>query len=116
MTSEQREMAVTMLESGCTYAQVARNLGCSRQYIQKTFGCQKFREMRDQARIRKCKYPAIMRYLVENDMTEAEFAKRCYVSRATMTKMLVYGKVSNATVEQVLRVTGMSFEEAFEGK
>lgn len=37
MTDEQREMAIVMLESGCTYEQVSRNIGIPESEIAEAF-------------------------------------------------------------------------------
>ena len=116
MTKEQKDMAITMLESGCTYTQVAKNLGYSKEHIRKTFGCQKYRDLKKEKMIQNCKYPAIRRWLLDNGIPVYKFAEMCYVDRSTIQNMLSKGFVSSGTVEQVLRVTGMSFEEAFRHK
>ena len=110
MTKEQREMAETMLESGCTYTQVARNLGYSREYICKLFRCQKYSDMRMERSIKASKCPVLKHWLYENDMTVQELADACYVSRATIQNIFTKGKISVDTLEQVCRVTGMAEE------
>ena len=119
MTKEQIEMAETMLESGCTFAQVGRNLGCSPQYIRFVFGAkfsEQLKKAKQNKRLSRCKYPAILQWIFDNDMTIEAFAGACYLSITTIKAMLYKGLVSEMTVEQVLRVTGMSFEEAFKNK
>ncbi|MBR4934480.1 MAG: hypothetical protein IKZ01_01265 [Anaerotignum sp.] len=37
MTEEQKEMAIVMLESGCTYEQVSRNIGVPASEIAEVF-------------------------------------------------------------------------------
>lgn len=110
MTKEQREMAETMLESGCTYAQVARNLGFSREYIGQLFRCQKYRDIRMERSIKASKCPALRRWLYDNDMTVQDLADACYVSRATIQNIFTKGQISVDTLEQICRVTGMTEE------
>lgn len=119
MKKEDREMALAMLESGCTFAQVSRNLGYTPQYIGMVFGDQfgeQLKKAKQNKRLSRCKYPAILQWIFDNDMTIEAFAGACYLSITTIKAMLYKGLVSEMTVEQVLRVTGMSFEEAFKNK
>jgi len=116
MTKEQEEMAITMLESGCSYAQIGRNLGFSGTHIRKRFSGKYGKvaaSMRREKMIRNCFFPNIRRWLLDNKISVNAFADMCYVNRSTIQNMLSKGFVSSGTVEQVLRVTGMPFEEAF---
>lgn len=112
MTSEQREMAVTMLESGCSYAQVGRNLGYSREYIRQKFSGQ-FPSKRNSGEVhpRSKRFEKLADWMRQNHVSIRELAGKCYVSGGTINKMLYEGKASDGTLEQVCRVTGISKEE-----
>ena len=116
MTNEEKEMAVTMLESGCSYGQVARNLNKNKTYIYEMFSekCgRKQKEAGNEKRIRASKCPALCRYLIEEEYTLGEFANVCYLSEGVVSRLLGTGKASKNTIEQVCRVTGMSEDELF---
>ena len=114
MTEDEKEMAVTMLESGCSYSQVARNLGKHRTTIWEMFHEQcgeKKKAAEDKKKIRASGCPALCKYLIENDMPVSLFAYACHVSEFNIRRLLKNGIGSKTTIEQVCKVTGIPEKE-----
>lgn len=113
MTNEQRKMGKKMLESGCTYMQVAEKLGMSTSAVHAALYDPKYKELKKQKTISECYYPNLRKWMYDNDIPVGLMSSLCYVGNATMRRILSKGTMSRDIARQILRVTGMSYEEAF---
>lgn len=112
MTKEQLEMAETMLESGCSYAQVARNLQVARQTVSKYFKEKYPRSASAAGEIKSCEASkGLADWMRENEVSIRALADFCYVSDGTICRFLYMGKASKSTLAEVCRVTGKSADE-----
>ncbi len=60
------------------------------------------------------KYPAIEKYMNNKGIKLAEFAKMCGIPQPTMWRFM-HGKadINKSNIDKILRVTGMTYENAF---
>lgn len=108
MTKEQYEMADTMLESGCSYAQVARNLQLSRQTVSRYFNHKYHRAAPAAGAIKSCEASRELAiWMKENEISIRMLAHFCYVSDGTICRLLYMGKASATTLAAVSKVTGL---------
>ena len=109
MTKEQIEMAETMLESGCSYSQVARNLQIARQTVSRYFKGKYPRFAAEAGVIKSCEASrGLAEWMRENNVSIRALADSCYVSEGTICRFLYKGKASKTTMTEVCRVTGRS--------
>lgn len=109
MTQDRKRRAYALLMQGCTVHQIADAMGVDAE------GLARYMLHMDTAVSRKCVYPAIAEWLRAHNMTHAELAEAAGVSYQTISNMLVgRNQPRTDTCIAIMRVTGMSFGEAFE--
>lgn len=117
MTNEQKVQAYKMILDGYSYGEIAKKFGCSRQNIQQIFGGLK----KPRKSINRIIYLGIKKYMEDNRIGYTELLKSMYPeelvknSKRTCLRMKLTGE-SNISVQEakrILKVTGMTFEEAF---
>ena len=60
------------------------------------------------------KYPSIKKYMAGHNLSLREFARRCGVPSSTMCRLLNgQTEPSKSTIDKILAVTGLSYEECF---
>ena len=60
------------------------------------------------------KYPVIEIYMIKHSLSLREFARRCDIPSSTMCRMLKGDtEPSKSTIDKILAVTGLSYEECF---
>ena len=60
------------------------------------------------------KYPVIEIYMIKHSLSLREFARRCGVPSSTMCRLLKGDtEPSKITIDKILAVTGLSYEECF---
>lgn len=105
--------AATMRKNGASLKDIADSLGVSKQRIGVI--------LRNTGRA-TCKprnthsiiFPSIRKYLNENRMSISRFAVLCNISGQTMNRAITgQTDMLKRTIDQILRVTGMTYEEAF---
>jgi predicted transcriptional regulator len=109
MTNEQRVEAYKMLLDGATYREVGEKFGLTHQRIHQIFSGQI-------SKVKKyaCIYPNIRRWIVENHITQPVFAEMVGVCPAAIHHYLSGKREPNKkTIDKILEVTGMTYEEAF---
>ncbi len=111
MTKEQKLEAYALLLDGCTYAEVGKKLGYSQQHIQQMFPGITERGL---GRRPRGIYPNIERWIKENRLTRAAFGKKLGCCDQTTVHYL-NGKrqPDKETIDKILSLTGMTYEEAF---
>lgn len=118
MTNEQKVEAYRMRLDGATLQQVADIFGVTKEYIRQiTPAGQRSRYRSADERYAHCVYPAIAQWMHDNRFSYKRLANEIGVAPATL-----YGGLSGArhvakyTIDGVLAVTGMTYEEAFAKK
>ena len=115
MTNNEKYMDfLRMRQEGCTLQQIANKYGCTRQYVSITL--RKISQMpRTRAR-RKCVYPGLDRWLHENSYSIASLGRALALHNITIYKyMNGEREIKIGAIRDILRLTGMTFEEAFGG-
>lgn len=112
MTREQKEEVKRLRGSGMSYQAVGERFGVSKQRIhQITHPKPRKKKTPSTAGV---KYPRIKKYLEENNISVAAFADACGVTRSTMyTNLKGDGGMNKSTIDAILKVTGLTYEEAF---
>lgn len=106
-------LAKTMRKNGDSFQKIADSLGVSRQWIWVIIH-------RDgnvpyqQKLLNRVIFPAIRNYLYKNRISISQFSVLCNVSYMTMYQRITgQTDIPKRTIDQILRVTGMTYEEAF---
>lgn len=110
LTKEQKIQAYTMRLDGHTYQEIADSLGVSMQSISTVLPHEKRAERYD-----SFIYRNITLWMEENDISMNQLAKMTGVCHSTISNFL-YGETSpkKDLIDEVLRVTGMKYEYAFQ--
>jgi transcriptional regulator with XRE-family HTH domain len=104
-----------MRQEGCTLQQIANKYGCTRQYVSMTLRKINQTPSRTRAR-RKCVYSGLDRWLHENSCSITRLGKSIGVYNVTIAKyMNGEREIKIGAIRDILRLTGMTFEEAFGG-
>lgn len=113
MTKEQKIEAYAMRLNGVSLQEIADKFGVSKQYIQQTLPTEQLRSRRRHF-IRKPIYPNLETWLFKRGISNKDFAAMIEVSIST-TGRIVSGSqnMSKSTIDKILAVTGMTYEEAF---
>lgn len=105
--------AKTMRKNGDSLQKIADSLGISRQWIWVIIH-------RDgnvpyqQKLLNRVIFPAIRNYLYKNRISISQFSVLCNVSYKTIYRGITgQADMPKRTIDQILRITGMTYEEAF---
>lgn len=113
MTNKDRADAYLMRLEGASFREIAKKYGVSFQYLQNILPAVNPRKKSAY----HCIYPAIANYLRENNLSCAGFAKSAGVGAVTITETLKGAhSPSKKTIDAILRITGLTYEEAFREK
>ena len=114
-----KEEKMALREQGMTYQQIADHFGITYQAVAQTlskYEPSRFRYVTENG----CVYPNIRNWMNRNKVTKSEFVRRlglcnCYDNKARLASYL-RGECdpSKSTIDKILAVTGMTYEEAFE--
>ena len=113
MSDDDRKKALEMRKNGLSLQEIADYFGVTKaliSYLSRKSGL-RFRPI---YKSQKVIYPNIRKYLRENFLSVSGFSDLCGVSKSAMYTCLS-GEVhpSKYTIDQILRVTGMIYEDAF---
>ncbi len=112
MTKRDKLEAYKMRLEGKTLQYIANHFGVTREYIRQITPAAGPTHQRD-----NYIFPNIAKWLVDNGIYNYEFAEMIQSNRVSVGNWLL-GKTEPSLfhIEQILKVTGMSFEEAFKRK
>lgn len=112
MTNEEMKKALCMIVDGASYQEVADELGTTKQNVSQV--CKYLFEKKMAVREDGCIYPNIYVWLRMNRVSKAELARRMDISYQQLYGIL-NGKrtVTKERIDQMLEITGMTYEEAF---
>lgn len=113
MTKEQKIEAYAMRLDGVSLQEIADKFCVSKQYIHQTLPAERLRSRRRHY-LRKAAYPNLEAWMFKRGISNKDFSTMINVSIATVAR-LVSGKqgISKSTIDKILAVTGMTYEEAF---
>lgn len=64
--------------------------------------------------IGEMKYPSIEKYMTDHNLSLREFARQCDMPSSTMCRLLNrQTEPSKSTIDKIMAVTGLSYEECF---
>lgn len=115
-----REIALEMREDGMTYQQIADELGCSKSYVGQLLGAFNplhFRAVTEEG----CIYPGLREWMNDNKVGRSEMLRRmgkaAWPRHVSKLSGILRGHhdPSKATIDSILKVTGMTYEECFGG-
>ena len=112
MTREEKIEAYSMLLDGFTYQEIADRFQVSKQRIGQIFSM-------SESRYSKIIYPGIRSWMIENNVTVQELNRRMRPEKRTKGNNGLFEKlrgereITPEEIERLLRVTGLTFEEAF---
>lgn len=123
---EQREAIIRYYKDGYLQSQIARMVGLSKQRVNIIIQEHKIEVQKEEtdmtefqlSRLDEIVFPRIRYYLLENEKTLTSFCKKVNAGQKTFKKVekFLTGESENtsvAVIANILKVTGMSFEEAF---
>lgn len=115
MTKEQKMEAFSMLLDGESYEAVGRTFGLTRQRIQQMFPMMRNEKMsQPKERPLRYVYPGIEKWMRENKITIANLSRSIgYTTSAVNQVLLGKNDPRKRFVDEVLALTGMTYEEAF---
>ena len=100
-----------MREKGFTLQEIADKFECSKQYVNQVLGC--CGRVTNVNRT-KCIYPNIFSYRRNNNISQEKFAEILGTTQPTLSRYLNGTReIPKSFIDDVLRVTGMTYEEAF---
>lgn len=111
MTKEQKIEAYAMRLDGVSLQGIADHFGVSKQYIHQLLpGARRSNKKKYESYI----YPNIVKFLRENNVSAKHLAELCDITNSGINHFLS-GKSggSKTTIDKILAVTGMTYEEAF---
>jgi YesN/AraC family two-component response regulator len=115
--NEKQEKMIELRKQGMTYQEIANVLGCSKSYVGQLIGkneeC-KFRPLTE----KDCIYVGIRNWMNTNKISKMHFIRLIYgyVHPETYHRyMHIFngGGCYKSTVDKILSVTGLTYEEAF---
>lgn len=122
----QRETIINYYKDGYLQSQIARMVGLSRQRVSKIiqeYEIEVQKEETDMTEFQldlldRVAFPHIRYYLLENDITLTRFCKKVNADQKSIKKVekFLTGESENtsvAIIANVLKETGLSFDEAF---
>ena len=112
MTKEEKLEAFAMLLDGHTLQTVGERFGISKQGVQQMLTVTNIRiDMAAQS----CVYPNISRWMAQNGYGYMSIAKMCDITPQTVQRALSKGSdCKKSFIDKILKVTGMTYEEAFD--
>ncbi len=116
MTKDQLAKALQMRAEGKTYAQIGAALGYTRQHIYKMLG--KPQNSRFGRSPKPCcdVYPALALWLIEHRCSYDRLAELTGTSYGAVNSMMNgYNDPSKRLIDNILAVTGLTYEQAFGG-
>ena len=115
MTDRDKADAYFMRLNGFSLQEIADQFGVSKQYIAQMFPAsgRAAQHMRNPER---CIYPSIRKYMKQNRMTYSRLAALCGCSPTSLYRNLTgEAEITKRTIDKLLEVTQMTYEQAFWG-
>ena len=112
MTKEEKLEAFAMLLDGHTLQTVGERFGISKQGVQQMLTVT---NMRIDMAAQSCVYPNISRWMAQNGYGYMSISKMCDIAPQTVQRTLSKGAdCKKSFIDKILKVTGMTYEEAFD--
>lgn len=119
MSDEKWLKARKMRENGSGFKEIAQEFGVSAQLVSRTLAgvgdraCTRSKV----TNLEKCIYPKIQKFMYENRFSYNRLANSCGIDHVSMYRHLTMENgIPKSSIDAILRVTGMTYEEAFKTK
>ena len=111
MTNNDKIAMFKMRLEGATYEEIAKEFGVTKQRVQQIM----LRAVGERRRKSNDKiiYPNIAKWLEEKELTIKKFAQSNGLNYVTILNALKRDEMSTKTANQILKATGLTYEEAF---
>ena len=120
MTREQKRQMLDMRLDGYSFEYIGEHFGVSRQRVQQILsgkGSGKRNATSKQNRLERYAFPNIAIWMNENDWSLAMLAEKTHITAATLSKQLLgHSEPTLKTIREIIEITGLPFEVAFERK
>lgn len=110
MTKDEKIQAYSMWLNGNSFSEIGKHFGVSRQYIQTLWPGSGTRALHRET---LNKYPAIKKWMFENDMVIADLSKEMQINKSTIYRSLKEGDFEHKFGAKFLKISGMTYNEAF---
>mgnify|MGYP002589053929 FL=1 len=115
MTIDEKVEAYRMYLEGASCDEIGKHLGVSRQCIRQHLPEPKISRIEMSAN--SCVYKGVSKWMLENKISCSKLARYSGVSVACLYRFLTgKGTANKTTIDKLLNVTKMSYEEAFSAK
>ena len=115
MTIDEKVKAYRMRLEGATYKEVGDYFGVSKQCIQQLLP--RPEKTRVEMSAESCIYKNISKWMLQEDVSYSKLALYSGLSTSGITRFLTgKGSANKSTIDKILDVTKMSYEEAFDTK
>lgn len=117
-----RKDYMEMLETGMSYAEVAKECGVTRQNVYASVKQYSRRCNASEERHRRyikgienqVIFVGLADYLIDNDMTVTAFARKCHITPAVMLKLMRGAQeLRKCHIDAILEASGLPYEELF---
>lgn len=116
MTIDQKVEAYRMRLEGATLKSIAEKFGVSLEWIRKIVPPIEGKTWSLYDMCNRCAYPGLGQWLFENRCTYAKLAEMIGAPDASVSRwMNGVHKMNKPTIDKILEVTGMTYEQAFGG-
>lgn len=115
MTVNEKVEAYRMRLEGASFSEIGNRFGVSKQYIQQILPVPE--KNRVEMSADSCIYKNISKWMMEKGASYSKLANYSGISATGLTRFLTgKGSANKATIDKILSVIQMSYEEAFETK
>lgn len=115
MTVDEKVEAYKMRLEGASFAEIGKHFGVSRQFIQQILPVSE--KNRIEMSANSCVYKNISKWMIQNGISYSKLAKYSGLSPSGVHKFLTgKGSVNKTSIDKLLDVLQMSYEEAFATK
>ena len=113
MTREQKIEAFTMRIDGYAYQEIANKMGISRQAVRDCLHESISFDSRNTRLSARCVYPNILKYMRDHKMNPSGLANAAGLTPRGVSRILEGENLTKTSIEKILKITGMTYEEAF---
>lgn len=114
MTREQKEEAYELRKDGATLQYLGYKYGLTRERIRQILEAYEARRNGISGSLKSCKYPALRHWMIVNDSNYTRLAKLCGTTMDAIRNGLTEKTdIKKKTIDAILEVTGLTYEEAF---
>ena len=119
MTPQDRKKQMeTLFKNGMTYAEIGCQFGISRQRVAQIIGKRNEKYFRA-IKCERCVYVGVRKWLIDNKISITELTRRLYGNSSSDNFHSVNNRLNGSAeltktyIDKILKITGLTYEEAF---